>query len=85
MLGDYPGYLGVHTQDQADGALPNGTRVKKVTFEKGDSHPIGSLATVLGSLESGIEPPYLYFIEFDDMPRFAIGIASNKIAVTCVT
>ena len=82
----YAGWFGVHTQDQADGAWPNGTRVVKVLTEEGDSHQTGDMGTVIGSIEA---PPdvarlydagYFYFIEWDDHPRIAVGIISLKIA-----
>jgi hypothetical protein len=45
-----PGWLGGFTRNQAPGAIPNGSRVRKVRSEQNDPHPVGALATVLGSL-----------------------------------
>jgi len=66
------------TTDQAPGAWPNGSRVHKVTGDPGDVHPLGALATVLGSLgpldfEGRTE--YGYFVRWDDMamPVFVVG------------
>ena len=75
----YPGWIGIHTQDQAAGALSNGTRVRKIKSEPGDTHPIGSLATVLGSL--GLpDIGYGYFVEWDVKPRLAVFVIAAKIA-----
>jgi hypothetical protein len=65
--------------DQADGALPNGTRVVKCTFEKGDKHAIGDLATVIGSIRHPTDPRMFYFVEWDDMPGVPIGVIGTKI------
>jgi len=66
------------TTDQASGAWPNETRVRKAIYRAGDAHPIGSLATVIGSL--GPHPTRLavgpfpegdvfgYFVFWDDPP-----------------
>jgi hypothetical protein len=85
MIRLYPGYVGLHTREQAPGAMPNGTRVVKVMFEKGDTHPIGSIGTVLGSLTADPNPvvpgvEHFYFIEWDDQPRLAVGVVNLKIA-----
>lgn len=74
----YPGWVGMHTRDEAPGGLPNGTRVRKVRVEAGDTHPIGSTATVLGSLHH----PKVgggYFVEWDATPRHAVFVISTKI------
>jgi hypothetical protein len=74
----------IFTRNQAEGALPKGSRVVKVKSEAGDAHPIGSLATVLGSIP--VPPPldkaslYFYFVGWDDNPGVAVGIASWKVA-----
>jgi hypothetical protein len=85
-LREYPGYIGLHTQDEAPGAMPNGTRIVKVLFEKGDTHAIGSTGIVLGSIPAPNDPHppvlinHFYFIEWDDYPGFAVGVADLKIA-----
>lgn len=81
----YPGWLGVHTRDQAPGAMPNGTRVVKTMLEPGDGHPVGAMGTVIGSIEAPqpaheFQSRFFYFIAWDDRPRLAVGVASAKIA-----
>ncbi len=34
---------------EAKGAIPNGTRIQKAIFEKGDAHQIGAKGTVVAS------------------------------------
>jgi hypothetical protein len=74
----WPGYAGLHSRDQAEGALPNGQRVVKVNSENGDSQRDGRRGTILGSLNSpkGI----FYFVEWDTLPAMAVGTASFKLA-----
>jgi hypothetical protein len=76
-------YVGVHTHQQADGALPNGSRVVKIKTDPGDGHPLGSLATVVGSIGVPIgkefADPYFYFVVWDARPRIAVGVASGKL------
>jgi hypothetical protein len=68
----------MHTRDEAPGAMKNGTRVRKVVSESGDAHPLGSLATVLGSLHHPTLG-YAYFVEWDDRPRTATAVVGAKI------
>jgi hypothetical protein len=78
---DYPGWIGGHSREQVPGAIPNGTRVRKVKTEPVDTHPIGAEATVLGSI--AIEHPELgvaYFVEWDAKPKVAVLVVSWKIA-----
>lgn len=76
-LQDYPGWVGMHTRDHAPGALPNGSRVRKVRTEAGDTHPIGSMATILGSVSDPIGNGY--FVEWDATPRHAVFVVETKI------
>lgn len=66
------GWLGGFTTRQAEGAMPNGTRIVKAAEDApGDLTPMGSPGTVLGSMrhpEKGIA----YFIEWDDKPKVAV-------------
>lgn len=90
-LGPEPGWRGWFTREQALGAWRNGTRIVKVAVEEGDAHPVGSLGTVLGSMaappemiaqlttEFGRRSRVLYFVEWDDLPRHAVGVVSAKI------
>jgi hypothetical protein len=59
---------------QAKGAIPNGARVRKVTMEPGDFHPVGARATVLGSV-GPVDGEYGYFVRWDDIaaPVFVRG------------
>jgi hypothetical protein len=78
-LREHPGYLGLFTRHQMADAIPNGTRVVKVRTDAGDAHPLGSLATVLGSMGH----PKVgngYFVEWDARPRWAVFVAGDKIA-----
>jgi hypothetical protein len=77
-LREYPGWFGIFTREQAPGALPNGTRIVKVQTEKGDAHPIGARATVLGSMAApnvGLG----YFVEWDAKPRCAVFVVDWKV------
>lgn len=78
-LQDYPGWVGMHTRNQARGAIPNGARVRKISTERGDSHPVGSTATVLGSIFHA-SVGYGYFVEWDVSPRSAVFVVGEKIA-----
>jgi hypothetical protein len=53
---------------RAEGAFANESRVRKVTFEDGDFHPIGAMATVIGSVGL-IEGEFGYFVRWDDFPE----------------
>lgn len=75
----YPGWTGVHTREQARGAIPNGTRVRKIATDAGDAHPIGALATILGSVQHP-QHGVCYFVEWDAKPKTAVFVAGFKIA-----
>lgn len=75
----YEGYSGAHTRKQADGAEPNGTRMSKVRSEPGDTHPVGCICTVLGSI-GNLEIGVGYFVEWDLHPGFASFVISKKVA-----
>lgn len=80
MFSYWPGYTGAFTRRRADGALPNGTRVKKIKVEEGDTHPVGALATVLGSIrDPDGERRIMYFIEWDAMPKTAVACIAWKL------
>jgi len=57
---------------QAEGALPNGTRIRKGPSEPGDIHKAGALGTVRGSFgpmeHEGLARVFCYICEFDDVP-----------------
>ena len=73
------------TRAQADGAIPNGTRVRKVVSDPGDTHPVGSVGIVLGSFAAPEPVPafehvrHFYFIEWQQHPRVAMGITDFKV------
>lgn len=74
-----PGWNAAFTRNQAEGALPNGTRITKAVDEPADRHRIGDMGTVLGS----IAHPAIgngYFIEWDDLPRTPVFVTGAKIA-----
>jgi hypothetical protein len=88
-VGSEPGMVGAFTRHQAEGAIPNGTRIVKARGESGDATPLGVGGVVLGSLAGGhlgerapdgtlVE--YGYFVEFDNRPGFAVGVIDWKIA-----
>lgn len=78
-LKEHEGYTGVFTRHQADGALyPNNTRIVKALSEVGDSHPTGSVGTVLGSIKVD-DLPTFYFVEWDARPKVAVGILEYKL------
>lgn len=86
LFREYPGYKGIHTREQAEGAIKNKSRILKAFSEKGDSHPVGSLGTVLGSFKvtpdvaEEFGAPYFYFVEWDSTPGLAVGVVGTKIA-----
>jgi len=77
VLHEEPGWAGTFTRGEVDGALRNGTRVVKVTFDSKDAHHPGDLATVIGSF--GVPEKFGYFVEWDDMPRAAVFVEPRKI------
>jgi hypothetical protein len=85
MFDVHPGHSGRHTRGQAPGAIPNGTRIVKQNSLKGDSQLDGALGSVLGSLKTPAElaassgVAYFYFVEWDALPRVAVGVMSTKI------
>ena len=87
MIRSEPGWMGMFSRDQAPGAIANGSRIVKTWDERGDTHKVGSLGTVLGSIAADeatakIAPgvQFFYFVEWDAHPRMAVGVNSKKIA-----
>lgn len=90
-----PGDASVYIPGQADGAIPNGTRIIKNNARPGDSTPEGTLGTVISSLDvprreaeaifaagkSRAVVKHLYFVEWDDKPGLAVATADDKIGV----
>jgi hypothetical protein len=79
-LADHPAWASVAciTDEEADGAWPNGTRIKKTCFENGDTHQVGDTGTVRGSvlLDDG---RYAYSIHWDDQPSIPVHCLAYKI------
>jgi len=73
-----PRPLATFTTDEAMGAWPNGTRIRKEVFTDGDAHGIGELGTVVGSI-GPLEGHYGYFIRWDDMPHVPVFVVGNRI------
>jgi len=74
--------LGHYVETEAEGAIPNRTRIRKTAFEEGDGNPIGSLGTVVGSVVSPLDDGssgYAYFIEWDRFPGLAVFCVGWKI------
>lgn len=75
----HPGWIGGFTREQAPQArYANGSRVSKTQSKKGDMHPDGAQAIVLGSVYvpgAGC----VYFVEFDARPREAVMITEGRL------
>ncbi len=75
-----------YTDEQAIGAIPNGTIIKKTMYEPGDFKAVGALGIVTGSLpnppENQVEGKpfvkYLYFIKWNGFDK-PIAILDYKI------
>lgn len=71
---------GWYRTDQAPGAWPNGSRVRKAVFVSGDTHKVGALATVIGSVGPVPHLPlgcFAYFVEWDDHPGVACCVGNQ--------
>ena len=81
--------MAVWCEDEAEGAIPNGTRIKKRNTMDGDSVANGELGVVLGSIlypdHLPQQPVYkdkvkhLYFVTWDSIPDKPIGTSDYKI------
>jgi hypothetical protein len=84
----------VFTREQADGAIPNGTMVRKIDGERGDSTPYGTIGEVIGSIAHELPLPddqlaqlprryrdtrFAYFIEWAERPSEVLAILDKKI------
>lgn len=75
---------------EAEGAIPNGTRILKVASYSGDASDVGERGTVLSSLDvpedmkndpvTGNPIKYAYFVEWDHTPGVPVLITDFKIA-----
>lgn len=81
VLREFDRYRGA----QAEGAIPNGTRIVKTASERGDFQQDDSRGTVIGSMtlpaaterRTGVR--YFYFVTWDRAPHVTSGVASFKI------
>jgi hypothetical protein len=80
--------------EEAEGAIPNGSRVRKINSEEGDAHDDGSLGTVVGSMDATGLPEdllaclpehlvseYVYFVAWDADPELHVGTMGAKVEV----
>lgn len=77
QISQEPGWIGMFTRNEALGAWRNGTRVRKRNSQPDDATTDGTLGTVLGSI--GDAEVLFYFVEWDDKPRFAVGVMAAKV------
>jgi hypothetical protein len=78
-----PGWNGAFMRKQAEGAIPNGTRIVKINAEAEDAHQNGTPGVVLGSMMHPeiMNGAYFYFVEWAPKPRTAVGVMGMKIRV----
>lgn len=78
---NHEGYIGAFTRGTAEGAIPNGARVRKVNSEPSDGNPDGTLGTVLGSFSDPEvqDGAVVYFVEWDSRPGMAVGVMERKV------
>lgn len=76
----------VWVEDQAEGAIANGTKIRKRNADPDDTVQNGSTGTVLGSLvypgelpQHGLNVKHLYFIEWDEHADRPVGTIDHKI------
>lgn len=75
-------WIGAFTREQAPNAkFANGTRIRKAKQEAGDATPLGTKGTVLGSISHPDvrNGAVLYFIEWDNRPKTAVGVIEWKL------
>lgn len=87
-FGNHGDYYGGFSRYEAKGALANGTRVRKRNSEEGDATPDGTGGIILGSVNGRLAGvpnaeadgvTYLYFVEWDNRPKVAVGTLDKKI------
>ena len=71
-----------HTKNQAEGALPNGSRVEKVNTSPGDGHQDGAMGKIIGSVETpgvpGFPDRYVYFVAWDEDPGAGLPVGTRE-------
>ena len=77
-LREEPGWYGLFTRAQAQGALPNGTRIAKCASEPGDATDDGTSGTVLGSVLD-VEGRTFYFVEWAIRPRIVVAVMGHRV------
>lgn len=86
LLRHEPGWHGAFTRDQAQGAIPNRSRVVKQCSEPGDTHADGTPGIVLGSMSHPEvrNGEICYFIEWAPNPRVAVAVMAFKVRAAAV-
>ncbi len=74
-----PGWFGGFTRNQANGAIRNGTHIRKCKTEPSDAHGIGEPGIVLGSIQIPGDPRIGYFVEWSRCPNVAVFVIDWKI------
>lgn len=75
------GWLGAFTREQEPTALyPNGARIQKARSEPGDSTPLGTMGTVLGSVRDPDKAYCGYFVEWDNRKCVAVLVVEWKLS-----
>jgi hypothetical protein len=72
------------TEEEAPGALPNGTKIVKVAADPDDMRPLGATGVVIGSLGPVNLPgwehvKYGYFVRWDDAPEWPTAVMDFKV------
>jgi len=75
------GWVGAFTRRDVEGAIPAGTRIRKVVSEEGDGNPVGTRGIVLGSMPKLGYPWFMYFVQWDHLPRRAVACPGFKIDI----
>lgn len=77
-LQEEKGWTNLFTRNQGEGAIPNGTRIRKCKPVHRDERyfTVGSTGTILGSYEKAVMQStqieyYGYFVEWDSKPKHA--------------
>jgi len=85
-MDDQERYAAIVIEGEAEGAIPNGARVRKCNSEPGDSFSDGAMGTVLSSIAvlpelAHLAPgsDYAYFVEWDEIPGVPVGVLSRRI------
>jgi len=68
--------------EQAEGAIPNGTRVEKINSNSSDAHVDGSEGIIVASVGPIVHLGRMtisYFVCWDDAPDFPVGILDSRV------